>query len=111
MARLAVDLLPLVAVRGVVADEDYRAARGQVAQQEVRQLQAEVQAGPGGRGQDALVVGAVARCHRPESAEEVGDGAPAGGEDGGDGQQLQAQEGRRGAGGDEEGEDGQGLCG
>ena len=92
--RLAVDPLAGVAVDGVVADQDHRVGRAEVAQDVAGQGAS--QARPRGAGEDALVVGAVARGERPEGPEQVGDGAAALGEHGRRQKEREAPEGRPG---------------
>jgi hypothetical protein len=79
-----------MAVDGVVADQDHRVVGGQVPQDESGQGTAEPQIGPGGPGEDPLVIGVVARGQPAERAQEVGDGASALREDRGDEQGVAA---------------------
>src|SRR5262249_52497381 len=97
--RLAVDLLALVAVYRVVADQQHGAVGRQQAQNQAAEAAGQRQAGPAGGGEGAVVAGAVTRCQAAQGAQEVGDGAPAGGEGGREGQQGEAVEGGGGEGG------------
>ena len=101
---LAVDHLAGVAVDGVVADEDDRAIGDQVAEYEAGQGTAEVEGRPGGSGEDTLVVGAMSGGEPAEGAREVGDGATAGGQDGGEQEGDEPAAGRLGEGGGEFGQ-------
>ena len=98
MAGLAIDLAAGVTLDGIVADQGHATGRDQVAQNEAAQQATEVEAGPGSRGEDALVGGAVAGSQAADGAQEVGHGAPTGGEDGGDEQELEPSERRGGEG-------------
>src|SRR5262249_23660716 len=93
VAGLVVDPLALVPVHGVVADQHHRPGGQQVLQDEGGQGAAEVEAGPGGAGEGGLVGGAVAGGETAEGAQEVGDGAAAGGGECRDGQQGETVDG------------------
>jgi hypothetical protein len=95
----------------VIADEDDRVGRGEMAEDEAGQGAAEFQPGPGGARQDALIIGAMPRCEPAEGAEQVGDGASPGRQDGGGRQEDEAVIGRGREGGGEGREQRQGLVG
>jgi hypothetical protein len=94
---------------GVVADEGDPAVGDEVPEDEPAQPATELQAGPRGGGQDALVAGPVAVGQIADGADEVRDGAPAGGQDGGRQQQLEPAEGRGGEGGSQGQQEGRGF--
>ena len=71
-----------VPIDGVVADQLDRPVGDDVFEQEPHQGAAEREAGPGCSGQDAAVTGNVSGCQLAEGAQQVGDGAPAGRQDG-----------------------------
>ncbi len=111
VTRLAVDLASGVLGDGVVADKRDGASGPEAKQEEAGQRGGQSQAGPVSLGQDAVVTGVSARGEVSERAQQVGDGASSGGENGSDGQQLHALKGGRVESGGEQGEDRQGLCG
>ena len=82
MAGLAVDLAAGVAVDRVVADQDDRLIGGDQGHHEPRELASQPECGPSGTGEDPLVGGAMPPADRRGGAKDVGDGTPAGGEDG-----------------------------
>lgn len=84
MPALAVHVRPLVPVDGVVADQHDGTIGNHVVEQEPHQGAAQSGTGPGRAGQDAPVVGRVPGGEMPEGAQQVGDGAPTGREDGPD---------------------------
>src|SRR5262245_20357283 len=92
MPGLAVDAPAWVAIDRVVADQDDRVRRAEPADEQSSQGAAEVQARPGGAGEDALIVGAMAGGQSTERAEQVDDGVPALGEDRGGEQDDEAAE-------------------
>jgi len=100
---LAVDRAAGVTVHGVVADEHDRAVRDDVVEQEPGEGGPELDAGPRGSGQDPVVAGRVAGGEVADGAEEVGDGPPAGRQDGGHQEGREPVE-RRGGEGREEGQ-------
>jgi hypothetical protein len=79
-----------VPVHGVVADQHHGASGEQVVEQESHQGTAEGEPGPRRAGEHALVIGAVPGCQVAERAEQVGDGSPPGGDEGGDQQCREA---------------------
>ena len=85
-----------MAVHGVIADYDDGPLGQEVSEEEAGHGAAQSQPGPGGAGEDPLVVGAVAGRERAEGAEQVGDGAAARGEHGGGHQQDEPLVGRLG---------------
>src|SRR5262249_19019263 len=109
--RLAVDL-PAGGFGGRGVGHQGDDARGPVAAQHgAGQQGGQAQAGPARLGEDAVVAGRGAPAEVANGPQQVGDGAAAGGEDTGDGEQLGAGEDGAGEGGLEEGEDGQGAAG
>ncbi len=80
---LAVHLRPGVAVRRVVPGQIGRAVRDEAVEQEPGEGAPALQPGPLGRGQHPAVTGVVPRGQLADRPEQVGDGSPAGGEDGG----------------------------
>jgi hypothetical protein len=109
VAGLAVDLLAGVAVDGVVADQDDSPLGHQVVQEEPCEGAAQFEGRPGGTGEDALVVGAVARREGAEGAQQVGDGAAAGSQEGGEQQGDEPAVGRLGESGRQRGDEREGL--
>lgn len=83
MAGFAVDLPARMLGDGVIADEADTALRPEMLEDEVCQQTRQGQAGPLSQGQDAMIAGRVAFRQAGDAAQQVGDGAPAGGEDGG----------------------------
>jgi hypothetical protein len=77
------DVLPGVAIDGVVADEEHPPVGDRAREDEAGPGTARARPRPGGAGEGALVVGPVARGERPEGAEQIRDGVPAPGEEGG----------------------------
>jgi hypothetical protein len=73
-----------VTIDGVVADQRHRPERDEAVEHEPRQGAPEGQPRPRRAGQDAAVVGRVAGGELTEGADQVGDGPPAGGQDGPD---------------------------
>src|SRR5262249_606418 len=96
---------------GIIADQRNGARRPEAAQDEARQQGSQTQTGPHSLGQNAVVARRGALPQEGDGAQQVANGASAGGENGGDGQQLGAVESGRGEGGGEQGEDGQGVVG
>src|SRR5689334_214279 len=96
MAGLAIDLLPLVAVNGVVADEGDGSIGDEMVEEESRQSTAQFEAGPAGIREDALEAGAVSGRQSAECPQEVGDGASAAGKDGCGGEGEEALGGGQG---------------
>jgi hypothetical protein len=90
-----------MAVNGVITDQDDGAVGDGMSQEEARQGTAEVQGRPGGAGEDALVVGAMSGGEPAEGAEQVRDGAPAGGQEGAEQERDEPALGRLGEGGRE----------
>ena len=105
---LAVHRLAAVLRHGIVADQRHRAFGPAVPQDEAAQRCRHVQPGPAGLRQDALVAGRMALGQGRDSAEQVGDGAAAGGQDGGEEQHLAAAPGGLGEQGGEFVQQGQG---
>src|SRR5262249_4244894 len=83
----------------------------EVADQEAAKQAGQAQAGPLGGGEDAVVAGGGALGQPLDGAQQVADGAAAGGPGGGHGQPLRPLERGAGGGGGEQGEDGQGVGG
>src|SRR5690242_17096521 len=79
-----------MALDGVVTDEGNAAARDEMTEDETTQQATQLQAGPRGSGEQALVAGAMTVDEVAKSAKEVGDGAAAGREDGGHQEELEA---------------------
>ena len=82
---------------------------GEQGDDEPAEAAGQLHGGPGGGGEDPLVAGDVAVGQGRGDAEQVGDGAPAGGQQGGAHQQGEALVGRPGEGGRDGLEDRQGL--
>jgi hypothetical protein len=98
VAALAVDVLAAVLRHGVVAgDHDRRVGRQQI-QDQAGQHPAEGPGGPGGAGEDAVVVAKMALGPAAHRGQDTGDGASAGGQDGADGEQQESLGGRVGEG-------------
>src|SRR5262249_48847056 len=108
---LAIDLATGVGTDGVVADQHDCAGGPIASQQKARQEGGQTQARPVGLGQDTVVAGGSARSQVAEGAQQITDGASAGGQNGGDGEQLGPRESGRGGGRGKEGEHGQGIGG
>jgi hypothetical protein len=83
VAALAVDLLAAVLVDGIVADQRDGLVRGEAAEEEAGQGAGQGPWGPSSSGEDAVVAGGMAGGQAAGSAEQVGDGAPAGVQDSG----------------------------
>ena len=94
MPGLAVDESPGMTVDGVIADQGDGLVGRDQGQDQSRKLAGQAECGPFGRGEDPLIGGAVAFGQRCGGADEVGDGAAAGGEDGRAEEDDEAMEGR-----------------
>src|SRR5262249_15814102 len=79
----AVDPFAFMAIDSVVADETYHAVGQDIAKQEVGKQDAQLDAGPGGGGEDALIAGRMAVTEGAEGAQQVSHGAAAGRQHGG----------------------------
>ena len=99
--RLAVDAPPGVAIHGVVAGQRDRPIRSAQRPGELAEAAGQAQAGPRGRGEDAPVRGHVVGGQRGGRAQQVGDRAPADGQDVGPEEDQEPAEGRSGEGGGE----------
>src|SRR5262249_23743993 len=107
VAGLAVDLPAGGLGDGVIADQADPPLGPEGLGREAAQDGGQGQGGPPGQRQHPVVAGRVALGQVGDGAEQVGHGAPAVGNDGGDTQQLRAGEGGGGEGGAKEGEQGQ----
>jgi hypothetical protein len=95
----------------IVAGQDDGRILGQQRDEEAGQGAGQVGHRPAGPGEGATVTGGVARGQRPGGAEEIGDGAPAGGEDRGAQEYEEAAIGRLGEDGGEGIQHSQGFIG
>jgi hypothetical protein len=80
MSCLAVDVLALVPVNGVIADQGDDTVGEEMLKQKPGERASQRDSRPRRAGQDALVVGEMSRREMPEGANDVGDGAPPGGQ-------------------------------
>ena len=90
MTALAIDLGAAVLVDGVVADDRDGPVGDPPVEDEPGQDPRQLQGRPAPLGEDAVIAGGVAGGQIRGGAEQVGDGAAAGGEDGGDEQDQEA---------------------
>ena len=90
MAGFAVDLGAAMLVDGIVAGQEDRAVGPIMIEDELRQEPGQLEGGPGSFREDAVIAGGISRSQARDGAEEVGDGAPAGGQDGGHEQDQEA---------------------
>ncbi len=82
MPCLAVDLASGVTIDRIIADEDHGLIGGNQGQNQATKLAGQAEGGPLGGGKDPLVGGDMSLGQRGSGAEDVGDGASPGGEDG-----------------------------
>jgi hypothetical protein len=111
MAALAVDLGAAVLVAGVVAGQVDRPVGDPTLEDEAGQYPRQGEGGPAPPGEDAVEAGGVALGQAGGGAEEVGDGAAAGSQDGGQEQDKEALVSGMVEDRGEQGEDGPGEVG
>jgi hypothetical protein len=80
MSGLAVDVLALVPIDGVVADQGDDTVGKEVPEEELCQRTPQSDAGPRRPREDALVIGEVPRGQVPQGADQVGDRSAPGGQ-------------------------------
>lgn len=80
VACLAVDLLALMTIDGIIADEGDGSVRDKACDDEACQQAGQPKTGPRGGGEESLIGGLVSLGQGSECAEKIGDGSSSAGE-------------------------------